>query len=115
MGFRKRTNYQGGYQGNYQGRYKRTPYPTNKPDAFNKANYAGPSNFREVYWSATGPKTETKKLLGTTLELPIIAPMAAPPEDKKVIITQMHYAKTKGFWDRVYRLIFRVEIIVSLK
>jgi len=31
---------------------------------------------------------ETRKLLGYTVDLPIIAPMTAPPEDKKLILTQ---------------------------
>ena len=43
---------------------------------------------RDVYWSSTGPKTESRKLMGYTLDLPVLAPMTAPPEDKKLILTQ---------------------------
>jgi hypothetical protein len=43
---------------------------------------------RDVYWSSTGPKTEARKLMGYTLDLPVLAPMTAPPEDKKLILTQ---------------------------
>ena len=43
---------------------------------------------REAYWGSTGPRTEISKLLGYTVELPVIAPMSAPPEDKKLILSQ---------------------------
>ena len=94
------------YPGTYSGRrvnvftgYDRRPgYSARAPapaDRFRRP-YAGNNRWsdkpmptgRDVYWSSTGPKTETRKLLGYTLDLPVIAPMSAPPEDKKLILTQ---------------------------
>ena len=43
---------------------------------------------REAYWCSTGPKMETRKLLGYTIDLPLAAPMSAPAEDKKLILSQ---------------------------
>jgi len=42
---------------------------------------------RGAYWSTTGPKTELRRILGSSLELPIIAPSSAPPDDKKLILS----------------------------
>jgi len=47
-----------------------------------------PLTGRDAYWCHTGPKTETRKLMGYTVDLPVIVPMTAPPEDKKLILSQ---------------------------
>ena len=67
---------------NYNGpRYRKNQVNTRK-------THFSSTPSRESYWNSTGPKTELRKILGSTLELPMIAPMAAPPEDKKIILTQ---------------------------
>lgn len=77
-GFRQRNAMQG---------YVRRPYNRrNNPQ--NTPFFEPPKDSREVYWCSTGPKTETKRMMGHTLELPVIAPSSAPPEDKKLILTQ---------------------------
>ena len=55
-----------------------------RPSGSKPANAVG----REVYWGSTGPKTEVRKINGTTLDMPVLAPLDAPPEDKKLILTQ---------------------------
>ena len=79
-GYRNRMNYQ--KQSPTTGlRYRRNQ---NNGRWFNQTS----SSSRETYWGNTGPKLEIRKMLGSTLELPIVAPASAPPEDKKLILTQ---------------------------
>ena len=69
-----------GVSNGYSGRFKKT---------FNNGPWSKKEEVsRDQYWGSSGPKMETRKLMGYTIELPIIAPMAAPPEDKKLILTQ---------------------------
>ena len=67
--------------------YVRRPY-NRRNNHQNTHFFEPPKDSREVYWCSTGPKTETKRMMGHTLELPVIAPSSAPPEDKKLILTQ---------------------------
>ena len=60
-------------------RYQRNP---------NLGPFGRAGTLRDTYWSTTGPKLEARKMLGSTIELPLVAPAAAPPEDKKLILTQ---------------------------
>ena len=82
-GYRPRTNYQG-QRFNPNARFNTSTF--GKP--FQNRSFAPAENERDKYWTTTGPKTEPRKMLGNTLELPIVAPMSAPPEDKKIILTQ---------------------------
>ena len=42
---------------------------------------------RDAYWSINGPRKVMKKVSGSTIEVPVLAPYPAPPEDKKPILT----------------------------
>ena len=84
-GFRKRQGYQGQYTGP-PSRFRRSlngfrhGQQAQMPETSPKG--------RDVYWSQSGPKVETRKVCGNTLELPVVAPYQAPPEDKKLILDQ---------------------------
>lgn len=55
----------------------------------NKGFYNGVNNVsRSSYWTETGPKTELRRIAGNSVDLPIVAPMNAPPEDKTIILQQ---------------------------
>lgn len=81
-GFRKRSGYQG--QQSVQQRFRRqitNDRQTSRPAVTG----------RDVYWCSSGPRMETRKMGGNQLDLPVVAPTDAPPEDKKLILNQMDF------------------------
>jgi hypothetical protein len=54
---------------------------------------------RDACWCSTGPKMETRKLLGCTIDLPLAAPMSAPAEDKKLMLSQTRDKIAEGTSD----------------
>lgn len=84
------TGYAGRNQYFGRGNFGNRPPPrstfTRKPFHNPKWNGRDP-NSRDAYWSTTGPKMEARKLLGYTVELPVVAPASAPPEDKKLVLS----------------------------
>ena len=79
----RRTGFATQGQG-YNSAYRQRQQPTGNNWRNNQSAPTG----RDAYWCNTGPKTETRKLMGYTLDLPVVAPMTAPPEDKKLILSQ---------------------------
>ena len=59
-------------------------------------------SYRDSYWNrnGTGPRLESKKFAGTTYDLPVVAPLSAKTEDKKLILMQtlkrIEHAKGTG-------------------
>ena len=98
-GYRKRT-----FQGSSQG----APRKFGRFQGNARWREEDATEARESYWSSTGPKLESKKLLNCTLELPKVAPASAPPEDKKLILSQTKDKIAEagtGDWQAKYQLL----------
>lgn len=74
-------------RGSFQRPMQRPPNSSTRRKAHDNAFPPKPFG-REAYWSASGPKTELRRVAGCSIELPVVAPATAPPEDKALILTQ---------------------------